>query len=247
MKYINFISNLIYHYSFKYRDYLFLINYIFIFFLFTITEEKLLRYAINFSSEINLVVKGSGEQRFLSDDFYLEPSEVKINGILNDSCKKTCEFEGEENNVTLYFDVPLNSCQSMFSQLNNIIEIDLSNLDFSRVTTMQKMFNNCKNLIKVNFGNMNTSSLEDVSDLFGYCEKIESIDLSHFNTSSVTTMYHMFFHCIVLKSLTFPETFITSKVTDMNGMFSFCKSLISLDLSGFDVSKVTDIGYMFHN
>jgi surface protein len=33
----------------------------------------------------------------------------------------------------------------------------------------------------------------------------------------------------------------------MNGMFSFCKSLISLDLSGFDVSKVTDIGYMFHN
>ena len=64
-----------------------------------------MRYVINFLSEINLFVKGNGEQRFLSDDFYLEPSEVKVN---KDSCKKVCEFEGEENNVTLYFNVPIN-------------------------------------------------------------------------------------------------------------------------------------------
>jgi surface protein len=30
-----------------------------------------------------------------------------------------------------------------------------------------------------------------------------------------------------------------------HGMFSGCSSLVSLDLSNFDTSKVTEIGYMF--
>ena len=244
MKYYNFRVNRNYHYSFNYKDYLILINIV-LFFFFTITKENL-RYIINFSSEVNLVIKGSGQQRFLSDVFYLEPFEVKVNGISNNTCKKVCDFEGQENNVTLYFDEPLNSCKYMFSQLKNIKEIDFSNFDFSHVTSMQDMFMNCTNLININFGNMNTSSLTNVQELFSYCEIIESIDLSHFNTSSVTTMYHMFFHCYALKSLTFPETFITSKVTTMDAMFSHCTSLISLNLSIFDVSNVDDMGYMFH-
>ena len=196
MKYTNFRVNRNYHYYFNYKDYLIFINIV-LFFFFSIAEEDL-RYIINFSSEINLVIKGSGQQRFLSDAFYLEPIEVKVNGISQNTCKKVCEFEGQENNVTLYFDKPLNSCRSMFSQLKNIKEIDFSNFDFSHVTSMQDMFRNCTNLININFGNMNTSSLKDVRDLFSYCEKIETIDLSHFNTSLVTDMFHMFFHCYAL-------------------------------------------------
>ena len=109
MKYYNFRVNRNYHYSFNYKVYLLVIKLILLFLFFTITKENL-RYIINFSSEINLVVKGSGKQRFLSNAFYLEPSEVKVNGISNNTCKKVCDFEGQENNVTLYFDEPLNSC-----------------------------------------------------------------------------------------------------------------------------------------
>ena len=37
----------------------------------------------------------------------------------------------------------------------------------------------------------------------------------------------------------------TSKVTDMNFLFSGCKKLTNLDLSSFDTSKVTNMNYMF--
>ena len=39
----------------------------------------------------------------------------------------------------------------------------------------------------------------------------------------------------------------TSKVTDMSFMFTDCVSLSSLDISHFDTSKVTDLSYMFCN
>ena len=38
----------------------------------------------------------------------------------------------------------------------------------------------------------------------------------------------------------------TSKVTDMNYMFSDCRSLTSLDVSNFDTSKVTNMSFMFY-
>ena len=57
-------------------------------------------------------------------------------------------------------------------------------------------------------------------------------------------MSHMFNFCISLISLDL-SNFDTSQVTDMSSMFSSCFSLISLDLSNFDTSLVTDKKYMF--
>ncbi len=54
----------------------------------------------------------------------------------------------------------------------------------------------------------------------------------------------MFRACKSLTSLNL-SNFDTSKVTDMGYMFGTCKSLTSLDLSNFDTSKVTDMCYMF--
>ena len=53
----------------------------------------------------------------------------------------------------------------MFFNLSNIIEIDLSNFDFSRVITMEKMFMKCANLKKVNLGNMDTSLVTSLNSL----------------------------------------------------------------------------------
>ena len=38
---------------------------------------------------------------------------------------------------------------------------------------------------------------------------------------------------------------MSTKVTDMNGMFSSCSALTSLDVSNFDTSNVTNMSYMF--
>ena len=59
-------------------------------------------------------------------------------------------------------------------------------------------------------------------------------------------MSHMFTSCYSLVSLNV-SNFNTSKITNMNAMFSGCSSLTSLNVSSFDTSKVTDMGSMFRN
>ena len=47
----------------------------------------------------------------------------------------------------------LTDCIRMFYGLLNIIEIDLSNFDLSKVTKMNMMFRNCDNLEYIKFNN----------------------------------------------------------------------------------------------
>ena len=54
----------------------------------------------------------------------------------------------------------------------------------------------------------------------------------------------MFYRCSKLASLDV-SGWNTSKVTDMSSMFSDCPTLTSLDLSSFDTSKVTNMASMF--
>ena len=117
------------------------------------------------NSEIHLVIQGSGQQKLLSDYFFTyiqQPSEVLVNGVKDDSCSKTCNLEGDRNNITLRFNTQIESCYGMFDGLKNITEIDLSNFDASKVADMGYMFNYCSNLEKIEFGNINTHSLEDI-------------------------------------------------------------------------------------
>ena len=65
-------------------------------------------------SEIRLIIIGTGNQSILNDSFYLEPSEVIVNGIIKNECKKFCQMEKEENNVSLFFNSTVESCQSIF-------------------------------------------------------------------------------------------------------------------------------------
>ena len=54
----------------------------------------------------------------------------------------------------------------MFYNLNDIIDMDFSGFDFSKVISMERMFYQCTNLEKVIFGNVNTSSVTNMMCLF---------------------------------------------------------------------------------
>ena len=71
---------------------------------------------------------------------------------------------------------------------------------------------------------------------------IEGIE--HLNTSSVTTMKAMFSGCRILEDLDV-SGFNTANVTNMSSMFSSCRALTQLNLANFDTGKVTDMAYMF--
>ena len=133
----------------------------------------------------------------------------------------------------------------MFKNLINLIEIDLSKFDFSKVKKMNSMFNGCNNLTKIFFGKINTSLVTDMSGLFENCYKLISIDLSNFNTSLVTTMRTMFSHCKNIEIID-ASSFNTSKVEIMFDLFAYCDKLVAVNVSNFDTSKVSIFQGIFY-
>ena len=117
------------------------------------------------TSEIHLVIKGSGTQEVINQGFTPIPHEIFVNGEKKAEDSRTCELEGETSNITLKFNTQLLSCGDMFNSLQNLIEIDFSDFDSSQVTSMKSMFWGCPNLEKVHFGNINTSSLKEIEKM----------------------------------------------------------------------------------
>lgn len=84
--------------------------------------------------------------------------------------------------------------------------------------------------------------------MFANKENIKTVKFSDsLDTSAVTNMEGMFYYCKALTSIDFGENFNTSSVTDMSGMFEQCELLTNLDVSRFDTSSVTDMTQMFAN
>ena len=181
-------------------------------------SEKPKRYLFNNDSEIHLVVKGNGRQSFLSEEYNgVKPYKVILNGedIIN-CC--SYGFIESKNNITLIFDIQIEDCESMFMDLENIIGIDLSHFDSSKVTNMISMFDGCSNLENIKFGNINTSSVKDLTYLFYYCKSLKSIDLSNLDFSNVIKMDSMFEYCTGLENLNL-SNLKTSSVETMTFFF----------------------------
>ena len=82
------------------------------------------------------------------------------------------------------------------------------------------------------------------SYLFAGFTRLTTIDFNNFNTSMVINAEGMFQGCSNLKTI---KGLILNKVTNTSKMFQNCTSLTSetLDLSGLNTTKVTDMSYMF--
>ena len=129
-------------------------------------------------------------------------------------------------------------------KIENILELDLSNFDTSKVTDMGGMFRDMRNLTTLNLSSFDTSQVTDMGGMFADMRNLTTLDLSNFNTSKVTSMNAMFHDMHSLTALDL-SNFNTSKVTDMSYMFSNMSNLTTLDLSNFNTSKVTSMSAMF--
>ena len=105
--------------------------------------------------------------------------------------------------------------------------IDLSGIDFSKLTSMRNMFG---------------------------CINLESIDLSEFDSSNVRDMSQVFwygYNNINIKTIKLvrddgTSAFVTSRAVTMQRMFSYLQ-ITTLDLSCFDTSNVRSMRWMFYN
>ena len=135
-----------------------------------------------------------------------------------DPTDKTAYYYAETEKVYLNTDSSEMFYRSYIYQIENILGLDLSNFDTSKVTNMRSMFFGMSNLTTLNLSNFDTSKVTDMQKMFDDMSNLTALNLSNFNTS---------------------------KVTNMNQMFHATPSLTSLDLSNFDTSNVTDMQNMF--
>ena len=202
-----------------------------------LSNNKLNLIECNFS-KITLKVKGIGTKIIFGNDATKKfptdyfPSEIYINGDIQETVNYSYYFPEEENDVQLIWNDTINNTDNMFRQCSDIIEIDLSNFDSSLVTTMISMFKSCTSLTSINLTNFDTSQVTNINHMFDGCNSLTSLDLSFFNTSKVTFMNDMFLGCESLTSLNL-SNFITEKTTRMSNMFKGCSNLEYINLKDF--------------
>ena len=215
------------------------LTFILIYFPSVLSNKNKLRNILN-TYRITMKIKGEENTSvsfFKKKNGNPEPDKIIINGVDKGSGFYSYIFTEEINFVELIWntDEKFKTCNALFSDLSNILEIDLSEFDTSSVSTMLKMFYNCESLTSINFGNFNTEQVTTMANMFGGCSSIKYLDLTSFNTKKLKNTNYMFDTCSKLISIDL-SSFDTSQVTSMTHMFSYCTSLISLTLENFNAS-----------
>ena len=184
--------------------------------------------------------------------YYAEPEKVYLNADSSEMFYYSKYYDEQKIKNILEIDLSnfntskVTNMRYMFSGMSNLTTLNLSNFNTSRVTDMKYMFSYMSNLTSLNLSNFNTSRVTDMDTMFSNTSNLTSLNLSSFDTSRVTNMQRMFYDMSNLTSLNL-SNFDTSKVVYMYGMFYGMSNLTSLNLSNFDTSNVTDMNDMFMN
>jgi len=132
----------------------------------------------------------------------------------------------------------------MFSKCKNIIKLDLSYFNTSKINKMSNMFS-YMNLKNIDLPIFNPTKIETMKDMFAYCNSLKNIKLRFFNTSNIVDMRGMFRYCKNLKNVKFSSS-NDINVEKMDDMFDSCENLKEVDLSIFILSKKTTVENIFH-
>ena len=139
--------------------------------------------------------------------------------------------------IKIIFRKKLYDCSFLFSNCKEIIEIDLSNLDCSQITSCESMFDGCISLKKLNLGKLDFSLSKNFKKMFNACENLENLDVSNFNTKNSVTFEQMFFGCKKLKNIDVSK-FDSSKCKSINSMFRYCENLSQINMGNWDMSHL---------
>ena len=123
----------------------------------------------------------------------------------------------------------------------------LENLKTQNVTNMSSMFLSA-NIGPYNLQKWDTHNVEDMSYMFSRTE-VRDIDLSYLDTSNVTNMSYLFLSSFYLESIDL-HGWDVSKVENMSGVFynvGTYGTIRKIDIRGWDTSNVTNMNLLFCN
>lgn len=150
--------------------------------------------------------------------------------------------------VNLGLNSQLVSMGNMFNDCTNLRELRIPNLDTSAVTNMSYTFANNPNLKILEVGdNFSTQSATNLSNMFANSPLV-NLPLDKISTGNAVSLAGMFKgHPITEEDLAIIRTWDTSKVTNVNSLFSDCNLPETVDLSGMTFGNLGDCGNLFAN
>ena len=141
------------------------------------------KYIINNSNQkikiINIPKDKLKISVFINNSKIMDLKENETEIILNNTYDNTIELKYQGNITNLF---------SLFSDIINLEEIDLTDMNTISVKNMEKLFYGCSSLRYVNMSFLKTQNLENMNSMFENCENLETIYMEDFNTKNVQTI-----------------------------------------------------------
>lgn len=128
-----------------------------------------------------------------------------------------------------------------FLGCNDLNSLDLSNTNLQSLTSISNMFGTKLNLEKVNFSNLNLSNVSDMTNLFAGMSNLKDVDFSNLNINNAVSLINIFMNDVNLENVNLNGS-IANNLTNVKGMFANNSSLRSIIIPDtWDTSKVSDI------
>ena len=128
------------------------------------------------------------------------------------------------------------------TSLNTII--GLENLKTKNVNNMHYAFARTS-ITNVDLSKWDCTNIKYIFGLFDYCHKLQSVDLTGWDISKVDSLNSLFEECYELTSIKGIENWDTRNIESMTSTFRELRTLKTLDLSKWNVSKVKFMDKMF--
>ena len=196
----------------------------------------------------------------IQDDFYFNLEEpgnhtayISFNTEKLSNIMSTI-FGSEDKIIYTHFSKDFNTenitqMQGLFFEYKKVKYIDISNFNLKIMTDMVNMFYGCSSLTSVKLPNSPAPLLKSLSYMFTNCESLNVVSFSkgmNYSTENLALLEGMFSGCKSLTSINF--SFLKTKgLSNTKNMFSNCISLTSLDLSNFTTTTNLVMDNMLSN
>jgi len=88
---------------------------------------------------------------------------------LPDSMFYSCSYMKEIYFSSQFNNIEIKSMKQMFRDCSSLKNINISNIDISKVTSMKEMFKNCEELEYIKFPNIKAKELNEIHEMFEGC------------------------------------------------------------------------------
>ena len=135
----------------------------------------------------------------------------------------------------------------MFYSCEHLTELDLHNLNLTKVKDMRDFLFGSRRLISINMDGLDTPNLLYLGQAFSHLGSLKSLDLSSLDFRNLTHCWNIFQGCSNLETIILPKHKLgIDNAEYMTALFMGCTKLKSVNLQGVTGNKVQSLMALFY-